>query len=211
MRTLAPLSATIRAASREQHTEAENSSFVVDLMKGRLSLSDYARYLANLAVVYEALEKQTARGTAFAGSDPIWDAKLNRLPKIENDLVQLGHPHWRTELHATDAAQEYARHISSLNGRADIRLLAHHYTRYLGDLSGGQAIAALVARHYGATEDQLSFYRFPDIESIVHYKENYRKQLDALPVTDADQDLLIAEVQRAFRVNQSIFDDLARN
>lgn len=209
MQTLTSLSATIRAASRAQHTEAENSSFVVDLMKGRLSLEDYARYLANLAVVYEALEQQTAQGIAFAGSAAIWDERLNRLPRIEEDLVHLGYSPWRSELPATPAARAYAEHIASLSGRSDIRLLAHHYTRYLGDLSGGQAIAALVARHYGATEQQLSFYRFPEIEDIVRYKENYRSQLDALALTETQRDLLISEVQLAFRENQSIFDDLA--
>jgi heme oxygenase (biliverdin-producing, ferredoxin) len=62
--------------------------------------------------------------------------------------------------------------------------VAHHYTRYLGDLSGGQVIGAMIERHYGATPEQLTFFSFEGIEKPVPYKREYRTALDALELTD---------------------------
>ena len=86
----------------------------------------------------------------------------------------------------------------------DVRYLAHHYTRYLGDLSGGQAIAALVARHYGATPDQLGFYRFEIADDgIVRYKRGYREAMNALALSPDEVDVLIDEVRTSFRMNSA--------
>jgi heme oxygenase len=92
-----------------------------------------------------------------------------------------------------------------------VRYLAHHYTRYLGDLSGGQAIASLVARHYGATPDQLGFYRFEvAADGATRYKRRYREAMNALALTSDEIDVLIAEVRESFRLNSAIFEALGR-
>jgi heme oxygenase len=89
------------------------------------------------------------------------------------------------------------------------RYLAHHYTRYLGDLSGGQIIARLVARHYGATTDQLGFYHFEGIESVVPFKRAYRDALNGLDLDPAATDDFIEEVNTSYAFNSAIFDELA--
>jgi heme oxygenase len=205
-----PHSQLMREASAKQHKEAESSGFVTQLMKGELSLDAYAQYLANLAWVYEALEVQTNQGEPFVSSEPLWDERLDRLASIERDLEELGHPHWREEFPTSEALEDYCAQLTRLNGRADHRLIAHHYTRYLGDLSGGQAISALVARHYGATPEQLQFCTFTDIEDLVRYKEQYRANLDGLTLSDSQQDELVAEVQLAFELNKNLFQDLGK-
>jgi heme oxygenase len=106
------------------------------------------------------------------------------------------------------ATKEYVARINSLGGIEDVRLLAHHYTRYLGDLSGGQAIGALVRRHYGLTEEQTSFYHFAQIEAVVPFKESYRAAVDTLDLTDDELLLLVAEVRAAFKLNQQLFVEL---
>lgn len=205
-----PHSQLLREASAKQHKEAETSGFVTQLMKGELSLDAYVHYLANLAWVYEALEFQTKQGEPFVSSEPLWDDRLDRLASIERDLEELGHPNWREEFPISEALAEYCAQITRLNGRADHRLIAHHYTRYLGDLSGGQAISALVARHYGATPEQLQFCKFNDIEDLVRYKEQYRANLDGLSLTDSQREELVAEVQLAFELNKNLFQDLGK-
>jgi heme oxygenase len=77
------------------------------------------------------------------------------------------------------------------------------------EAEAGQAIAALVARHYSATPAQLSFYRFGDIDDIVRYKEAYRGHLDGLDLTPEESATLITEVQLAFTMNQRVFDELS--
>lgn len=200
---LLDVAALIRAASADDHKAAESRGFVTRLMKGELSLDEYTRYLAQYAYIYEALESRTR-----TADDPeIFTAELDRFASIESDLVALGAADWRETHPALTATQAYADHLRSISDD-DVLYLAHHYTRYLGDLSGGQAIAALVARHYGATPEQLSFYRFEGI-APVPFKRTYREGINGLALAPEQVDALIAEVRASFRFNSALFDALA--
>lgn len=197
------LSTRVRERTMMAHRNAESRPFIVSLMKGELSLDDYTRYLAQLAWVYEALESRQAQP-----SDPgILDARLARSAAIDADLSALGASDWRGAHPASTATERYTAHLRSIAQDDLPRYLAHHYTRYLGDLSGGQAIARLVARHYGATEQQLSYYRF-DVEDIVHFKRAYRDGMDAIGFDAEQADVFCAEADAAFGFNSDIFDAL---
>lgn len=199
----------LRESSKPQHEEAENSSFITQLMRGQLNVEAYAKYLTNLAWLYETLEAKIAEGPALPGTETIFDPRLNRMDSIASDLEALGVSDWKNTTKPSKAMQSYMDHINELDGKSDHRLIAHHYTRYLGDLSGGQAIAALVARHYGVTQEQLNFYRFNQIDDLVRYKEAYRQSLDELNISEQQLDELVREVQLAFEFNQKVFEDLA--
>jgi heme oxygenase len=200
---------TLKTASRPQHESAESSTFITALMRGALDLEAYKRYLINLAWLYEALESKVAQGDPFSSTEPLWDARLNRLISITQDLEALGVSNWKATTKPTNAMASYIAHLEQLKGKSDLRLVAHHYTRYLGDLSGGQAISALVARHYGATPEQLTFYRFNEIDDLVRYKETYRANLDSLVISQAQLEELVDEVKKAFEFNQRVFENLA--
>ena len=88
------------------------------------------------------------------------------------------------------------------------RLLAHHYVRYLGDLSGGQVIGRMMQRHYGVSDECVTFYRFAEIPKTKPYKDNYRAALDALPIDAADRERLLAEAADAFLLNLNLFNAL---
>ncbi|MFT6973331.1 MAG: heme oxygenase [Pontimonas sp.] len=204
-----PLSRHLRQSTMREHRNAEASPFIVGLLGGALTLEDYSRYLVNMAWLYKSLEEQCTKGEPLEGSYGIWDPRLNRGDAITSDLFHLGVTDWETNTMPSKAMASYIDHVASMEGRSDPRLIAHHYTRYLGDLSGGQGIATLVARHYGATKDQLSFYRFEGIENLVRFKEGYRKALDSIVLTAAQHASIIAEAKSAFVKNQQVFDDLA--
>jgi heme oxygenase (biliverdin-producing, ferredoxin) len=199
------VAAALRTATMNEHRAAEERPFIVSLMGGDLSLADYVRYLAQFAWVYEALESHDAQ----PGESALFDPALARLSAIEHDLIALGIPNRRTEHPALPATTAYVAHLASIPAHDSVRWVAHHYTRYLGDLSGGQAIARLVARHYGATPEQLSFFDFASIDNLVAYKRAYRDSLDALQLTQKQREMLIGEVRRAYELNSAVFDDLA--
>lgn len=199
------LAARLREATAPEHRDTETRGFITRLMGGELDLVAYTDYLAQYAYVYQALE---ARQPLATDPEFLTDPGLVRLPSIESDLVHLGAADWRTTHPALPATAEYAAHLESIARDELPRYVAHHYTRYLGDLSGGQAIAALVARHYGATENQLAFYRFETIDSPVRYKRAYREGLDALPFSEDQAQTLFAEAKRAFVFNGAIFEAL---
>jgi heme oxygenase len=203
------ISKLLKESSRPQHEQAETSKFVVELMRGQLNIDAYKKYLTNLAWLYLTLEAKIQEGEPVATSEALWDERLNRLEAIGKDLDALGIHNWQQTTEPSKAMRSYIDHIESLDGKSDFKLIAHHYTRYLGDLSGGQAIAALVARHYGATSEQLNFYRFTEIEDLVRFKEHYRNILDGLQFSAKQIDELVQEVQLAFEFNQKVFEDLA--
>jgi heme oxygenase len=198
----------LRASSSSQHRDTETRSFITALMSGELTLADYTRYLGQYAWVYEALEQLVDRVSQVDHIE-VFDPALERLPAIESDLAALGVQDWRIEHPPLPSTTAYITHLQALTSADSVRCLAHHYTRYLGDLSGGQAIAALVARHYGAAPEQLGFYRFDAINNIVQYKRSYRDKLNALSLPPADVDTLVAEVDAAFTYNGAVFDGLA--
>jgi heme oxygenase (biliverdin-producing, ferredoxin) len=196
----------VRAATADDHRAAESRGFITALMGGELSLAEYTRYLAQLAWVYEALEERGIRP-----SDPaVFDPALARITAIDADLTALGASDWRESHPPLPETAAYAAHLRAI-ADDDVRYLAHHYTRYLGDLSGGQAIAALVARHYGATPEQLGFYRFEVADDgVMRYKRGYRSAMNELALSPDQVDVLVAEVRESFRLNSAIFEALAR-
>jgi heme oxygenase len=207
LRRILTTSQLLRESTRPQHEEIENTSFVTQLMKGELDTEAYTKYLNSLAWVYETLEAKIAQGIDLAGSQTIFDPRLNRIESISKDLKNLGVSDWKAA-NPSNVIKDYMTHINSLS---DHKLIAHHYIRYLGDLSGGQAIAALVKRHYGITEEQLSFYRFDEIEDIVRFKESYREALDNLDLSENQLTELVEEAKLAFRYNQRVFEDLEQS
>lgn len=199
------VAALVRAASADDHRAAESRGYIVQLMGGELSLAEYTRYLAQFGWVYEALEERGSRD----GDPAVFDPELTRMAAIESDLAALGAADWRDTHPPLPATAAYAAHLRAI-ADDDVRYLAHHYTRYLGDLSGGQAIARLVARHYGATPEQLGFYRFEIAEDgVVRYKRGYREAMNDLALSPEQVDVLIAEVRESFRLNGAIFEALA--
>ena len=186
------LSQLVREASQEAHTAAERSPFMVALMKGELASDAYFDYIAQLAPIYEALEK-------WDSESPFFDRRLDRFERIISDLEYVGS---RIVCHETI---EYVNHISELiKNKDEVRLLAHHYTRSLGDLSGGQAIGSLVARNLSIPPNFLSFYDFEDIGDRVRYKESYRQNLDTL-IDEEDYEIFVEEVILAFEFNKRVF------
>lgn len=199
------LAARLRASTSAEHRNTESRGFIVRLMAGELDLEQYARYLAQFARVYEAME---SRPLSDGDPAPVRDAVVHRAAAAHLDLVALGASDWRESIPALPATSRYVEYLGSFGDGDGLRHLAHHYTRYLGDLSGGQIIATMLRRGYGATADQLSFYRFEAIGNLVQYKRAYRIALDELRLDEPQLTLVVAEARRAFDFSGAILDDL---
>lgn len=193
----------VKEASRSQHESAEQSPFIIALMRGTIGTDAYRDYLTQLAPIYEALESWDSRKDDGWG---LFDHRLDRFEALICDIESLG----GSQL-VCDETIKYVAHLNNLVSSNDrVRLLAHHYTRYLGDLSGGQAIASLVMRNLRLPPTFMTFYAFDEIDDKVRYKEDYRQKLDTLNLSPAQQGIFIAEVQLAFEFNQKIFEALGK-
>ncbi|MFJ7022757.1 heme oxygenase (biliverdin-producing) [Streptomyces sp. NPDC101117] len=203
-------SSVIRTASQEQHTEAETSTFMSDLLGGKLGVDAYARYTEQLWFVYEALETGAGSIAADPVAGPFVRPELFRLPALERDLAHLRGPEWRAGLTALPATRAYADRVRSCVERWPGGYLAHHYTRYLGDLSGGQIIRDRAERTWGFARkgDGVRFYVFEGITNPAAFKREYRALLDGVPVDDLEKQRIVAECKKAFALNTAMFQAL---
>lgn len=203
-------STVIRVASHEQHTEAETSTFMSDLLGGRLGVEAYARYTEQLWFVYRALEDaaESLKDDPVAG--PFIQPELMRVAEIERDLAHLVGPDWRESVVALPATRAYADRVAECAAQWPGGYVAHHYTRYLGDLSGGQIIRDKAERTWGFERkgDGVRFYVFADISNPAAFKRTYRELLDAIAADDLEKQRIIDECKRAFDFNGAVFREL---
>ncbi|KKD08330.1 heme oxygenase (biliverdin-producing) [Streptomyces sp. WM6386] len=200
-------STVIRTASHEQHVEAETSSFMSDLLGGRLGVDAYTRYTEQLWFVYEALESGAERLAADPVTGPFIRPELYRLGALERDLEHLRGADWRTGLTALPATQAYADRVRECATEWPAGYLAHHYTRYLGDLSGGQIIRDKAERTWGFERkgDGVRFYVFEGIANPAAFKRGYRELLDGVQADDLEKQRIVTECKKAFALNTAVF------
>ncbi|MCU1579903.1 MAG: biliverdin-producing heme oxygenase [Rhodoglobus sp.] len=206
-----PFSQALRERTRSSHGASEGADFMSDLMTGKGTRDDYIALVAQHYFIYAALE---AAATPFA-HDPIASRfitpQLTRLPAIEADLAFLLGDDWRGQIAPLPTTGHYVARIEQVAHEGWIGgFVAHHYTRYLGDLSGGQAIRTLMQRQFGFETNGVGFYLFDQIAKPREFKETYRDELDAAGWDAAERERVIDEVMRAYCFNTELFADLAR-
>ncbi|MFD3700260.1 heme oxygenase (biliverdin-producing) [Streptomyces sp. NPDC058646] len=203
-------STVIRVASHEQHTEAETSTFMSDLLGGRLGVDAYTRYTEQLWFVYRALEDAAGSLKDDPVAGPFIRPELMRVAEIERDLEHLLGPSWRETVAALPSTEAYAARVAECAARWPGGYVAHHYTRYLGDLSGGQIIRDKAERTWGFERkgDGVRFYVFADISNPAAFKRTYRELLDAIAADDLEKQRIIDECKRAFDFNGAVFREL---
>lgn len=182
---------------------------MTDLMRGKGTREDYVALVAQHWFIYEALEA----AAACMADDPVASAfvsdKLTRLPALEADLEFLIGPDWRIRIAPLPATTRYVARITEVGTTWPGGFVAHHYTRYLGDLSGGQFIGRVLSRQFGFETNGIGFYLFDEIADPAAFKDVYREQLDAAPWDADERERVIAEVLLAYRCNTELFVDLA--
>ena len=203
-------STQIRVASHEQHTEAETSTFMSDLLGGRLGVDAYTRYTEQLWFVYKALEEaaDALRSDPVAG--PFIQPELMRTAELERDLAHLRGENWREGLVALPATRAYAARVTECAVTWPGGYVAHHYTRYLGDLSGGQIIRDKAEKTWGFARkgDGVRFYVFEQVANPAAFKRGYRELLDAIAADELEKKRIIEECKRAFDFNGAVFREL---
>lgn len=210
MTVITPLSSAMRDGSRPEHEAAEQANFMAELLDGGLSARAYADLLLRLRRVYAALE-EVSRTMA---DDPIvaavHDPALDRCAAIDADLAYWA-PGEDPEAVVSPATDAYVERIHAAQRWGGL-LLAHHYTRYLGDLSGGQVIARMLERTYpgvgGDDRTGVSFYTFAAIPKTKPYKDRYRASLDAVTLGGDEVEQVVDEVRVAFELNRALFNEL---
>jgi heme oxygenase len=190
----------MRAFTREQHVEAERSGIVSAILAGKVSAAAYAIYLRNLLPAYQTLEEMLARSPTLVAVANLAKPALYRAPSICADLTSMAGPQWHRCVPLLPVSERYACRIRRA-GTGDGRLLiAHVYTRYLADLSGGPILRRRLERCFGP-DFPLSFTEFPAIGEIGAFVAGFRNALDDAGSRLRDDAEVLREVRVAFRLN----------
>ncbi|CAN5742420.1 biliverdin-producing heme oxygenase [soil metagenome] len=201
-------SATLRDRTAGDHQHAERSPFIGALMAGTLPRDGYVDMLAQHWYAYAAIEGAATSWADDPVVSPFLHPGLERLPALTADLNDLAGIGWAEAFGATEATVRYVARLLEVGATWPGGYVAHHYTRYLGDLSGGQHIGRVAARTYGLTPEHGGrFSRFEGVDATA-VKSGYRTALDAAPWDAEEQERVIAEIREAYRFNTEVFADL---
>lgn len=210
MSEILSFSAALRERSAGSHARGEHAGFMADLLKGEASREDYTALVAQHYFIYEALERAGAQMRHDPVASVFLSDKLTRLPALTADLEFLLGPDWSDRIAPLPTTQRYVDRIRRVGASWAGGFVAHHYTRYLGDLSGGFFIGRVMQRRFGFETNGIGFFLFDDIADPAAFKDVYREQLDAAPWDAAERERVIAEVLLAYRFNTELFEDLDR-
>ncbi len=210
MSDILSFSAALRERSSGSHSRSEHAGFMADLLGGQGSREDYIALVAQHYFIYAALEEAGERMRQDPIASVFLDDGLTRLPALEADLEFLLGSGWRERISPLPTTQRYVERIRQVGATWAGGFIAHHYTRYLGDLSGGVFIGRVMARRFGFETNGIGFYLFDSIADPAAFKDVYRVQLDAAPWSDTERERVIDEVLLAYRFNTELFEDLDR-
>ena len=152
---------SLKELTYEHHRNAERQKFVKTLMGGNIPPKVYAEFLYNQYVAYNILEVcAMAEGVLNDLPD------VRRAPKILEDFQEL----WGKDAappKPKPSIQKYVDHIMSIKEDPE-KLMAHIYTRHMGDLSGGQMIKKRIPG-----EGRLYMFEDPDnLKTAIRSKLN---------------------------------------
>mmetsp|Transcript_41247 Transcript_41247/g.94900 ORF Transcript_41247/g.94900 Transcript_41247/m.94900 type:complete len:511 (+) Transcript_41247:75-1607(+) len=212
------LSKMLKVGTQAAHKEAESGSFVKRLLRGRSSPEEYRRLIVDLHLVYEALETSLEHAASTLDHAIVksihFPQELNRTDSLRRDLEFWFRdvPGGVATAQPSPPAVAYAervKHISEDPGTCHL-LVAHAYTRYLGDLSGGQLLKRSICRAMpvGSDGEGVEFYDFQNVDHQKDFKNRYRDQLDELEVAPEIADEMVEEANKAFDYNGAIFRHL---
>ena len=206
------LATMLREGTKKSHSMAENAGFVKCFLKGVVEKKSYRKLVMNFYFVYSAMEEEIEKLRDHPVISKIYFPLLHRKQSLEEDLrFYYGH-NWREEISISEAGQAYVDRIREVANSEPELLVAHSYTRYIGDLSGGQILKKISQRAMNLNDGEgTAFYEFPEITDEKAFKNQYRQSLNELPIDMSTAEKIVDEANSAFSMNMKLFQELEGN
>lgn len=203
------LATQLREGTSKSHSMAENVSFVKSFLGGVIDKDSYRKLVSNLYFVYSAMEEEMEKNKDHVLIKPIYFTELNRRKSLELDLEHYYGSNWKSLIKVSEATKSYVERIQFISNQKPELLIAHAYTRYLGDLSGGQILKKIAQRAMNLSDGKgLAFYEFDQVQDEQEFKQNYKKALDSLSLDPNLADSIVAEANVSFTMNMKMFQEL---
>ncbi|WRH66191.1 MAG: heme oxygenase (biliverdin-producing) [Planktothrix sp. GU0601_MAG3] len=206
------LATQLREGTKKSHTMAENVGFIKCFLKGTVEKTSYRKLAGNLYFVYSAMEEEMERHRNHPILSKLYFPELNRKQSLEQDLYFYHGANWKEEVQPSEATKAYVARIREISNSEPELLIAHLYTRYLGDLSGGQILKGIAQNAMNLQDGQgTQFYEFNDIPDEKAFKVNYRQQMDSVDIDQDTATRIVDEANDAFGMNMKMFSELEGN
>lgn len=194
--------------TRKSHSMAENTAFVTGFFRGIAKKEAFAQLVTSLYFVYEAMERSFDE-TADPAVKALDYSSLRRLQSLESDMEYFHGEGWRASVKPTAATTAYVQRIEQVAQEEPYLLVAHQYTRYLGDLFGGQMMGGMARRSLDLEAGRgTDFYTFDEVDDAKGFIEQWYSNLNALELTDDQKEQIVDEGNLVFTLNIGLFDEL---
>lgn len=194
--------------TRKSHSVAENTAFVTGFFKGLSTKQSYGALLTSLYYVYSAMEESFDK-TDEVVVKSLDDNELRRVASLEKDLEYFYGQEWSTKLRPSRATTKYVERVREVAKNKPYLLVAHQYTRYLGDLFGGQMMGGMATRSLNLDKGKgVAFYTFEDIPKVKDFITDWYRRLNKLDLTEAQKQEIVDEANLVFYLNIEIFEEL---
>ncbi|XP_032419145.1 heme oxygenase 2a [Xiphophorus hellerii] len=205
------LSEMLAEGTKESHDRAENCQFVKDFLRGRIIRDVFKRGTVALYFVYSAMEEEIEKNKDHPHIAPIYfPVELHRCEALARDLEYFYGADWESQISLSAGTKPYVNRIHEVGEADPVLLVAHSYTRYMGDLSGGQILKKVAQRalKLPASGEGLNFYQFEGITSHRGFKQLYRSRMNELELDLEAKQRIVNESNRAFGFNMMVFSEL---
>lgn len=194
--------------TRKSHSMAENTQFVTGFFKGLANRNSYRLLMTTLYYVYKAQE-EAMDNTNEARVQILDYPELRRLESLKKDMEFFYGTNWPYLIQPSPAAKEYVARVEEVAATKPYLLVAHQYTRYLGDLFGGQMMGGMARRSLDLPDREgTAFYTFDGIPSAKDFITEWYTRLNGLDLTDEQKVEIVDEANRVFALNILVFQEL---
>ncbi|MCP5347018.1 MAG: biliverdin-producing heme oxygenase [Gammaproteobacteria bacterium] len=190
----------LRRHTHPYHQQAERGGILQEILQGRADRAAYALLMRNLLPAYQQLETGLERHRQLAVIGPLAVPAVYRAAAIATDLKALFPQSAIQDLPLLPAAQIYAERIALIADANASVLIAHAYTRFLGDLNGGQILRRLLSKTLQLEAAALTFYDYPELDTE-QFKNHYRQHIDDVARCVSDIGSVVEEAILAFQLN----------
>ena len=195
--------------TRKSHSMAENTRFVAGFFKGLADKDSYKALITSLYFVYEAMEDvlQNSEEENVKSLDyPV----LRRVESLRQDMDFFYGEEWQSQIQPSAASKAYVERIQEIAEEKPYLMVAHQYTRYLGDLFGGQMMANMATRSLNLENGQgTAFYTFEDIPSAKDFITEWYTNLNSLDLTQKQKEEIVDEANLVFALNIDVLQELS--
>lgn len=200
----------LKTGTKDVHTVADKL-FTENFVKDTMDRVTYRHFLSQLYFLYDAMEEELRRNEKHPIVGPVhFPDELERMASIEEDLAYYYGPAWRSEISCLPSTRRYVDRVRKIGSEQPELLISHAYTRYLGDVSGGQILKRIIGRLLSLPADGsgIAFFEFSRMESIPKFKQFYNSRMNSLELDDDTMSALVDEANVSFQFSVNVFAEV---